>query len=270
MTRTGIVLAGTVAIVVPGGSSTAWASKIGVEDDGVLRLRAAPGEVNNIRMSTLGGPPLTWTVTDTAGVSARQGCEQVSATQVTCAEVNGRHIEVHAGNRDDTATAGNTNPDLVETVDIFGGAGDDQLRNSTVYAAYVDGGDGDDTISANTHGGSVEIEGGDGDDTITQAESASSVVIDGGRGNDRIDRSDENVAEEFFAWLLGGPGDDTILGSYREESIFGGAGNDVIDGRPSPGASSDKVDCGRGLDRYATHEGQFVRRNCETAFDPPF
>ncbi len=262
-----VLLIGTVAAL--GTAPAAWASKIGVDADGVLRLRAGSGERNDVRLTTRSAVPQTWTATDAAGIKARQGCTQVGPTEATCPAVAGRNVEIHLGDKNDKATAVNDQGDPVEGVDIYGDSGHDELHNSTVYAAYVNGGRGDDVITVNALGGSVEVEGGSGDDSISNREDASSLILDGGRGDDTIDDSQNPFPIFSFGWIIGGPGNDTLLGSSRSESIFAGRGNDVIIGSPKGLGDADRLDCGRGRDRYATHIGDFVRRNCERAFTAP-
>jgi hypothetical protein len=94
---------------------------------------------------------------------------------------------------------------------LLGGAGDDDLN---VYTGtgnkFLDGGDGNDTLSAGT--GSDTLLGGAGNDELNAYESSGNISLDGGSGNDT---------------LLGGTGNDTLTGGLGIDDLQGGAGNDV-------------------------------------------
>ena len=72
-------------------------------------------------------------------------------------------------------------------VEFDGGAGNDTITlgsgSSTSVQSTITGGTGDDTIVVNG-GGNLSLEGGDGDDTISAGSGTSDV--DGGAGNDTI------------------------------------------------------------------------------------
>ena len=80
--------------------------------------------------------------------------------------------------------------------------GDDVIGGGNGVRDYVDGGAGDDNLSA----GSLNdiVFGGSGDDTI-----------DGGTGHDS---------------LYGGSGNDTLYGGNQGDTLYGGSGDDVLDG----------------------------------------
>ena len=82
--------------------------------------------------------------------------------------------------------------------------------------AYIDGGEGSDTISGS--GGNDYLVGGEGND-----------ILHGGAGND---------------YLLGGSGDDTLNGNDGNDTLLGGVGNDILNG----GAGNDILDGGAGND----------------------
>ncbi|WP_415920388.1 Ig-like domain-containing protein [Tateyamaria sp. SN6-1] len=91
----------------------------------------------------------------------------------------------------------------------FGFAADDEPDNDL---DFVDGGDGDDTIS--TGDDADTIIGGDGND-----------VIDGGIDDDIIDGDDTtNPSEGGADRIVGGEGNDLITGGVGDDTIF--AGND--------------------------------------------
>ena len=88
--------------------------------------------------------------------------------------------------------------------------------------AYVDGGDGNDTITGGSQNDTLL--GGAGDDHIFGGDGAN-VVLDGGPGNDVL------YAGAGHDLLKGGDGDDTLVGGTGTDSLLGGAGNDVLVGR---------------------------------------
>ena len=150
---------------------------------------------------------------------------------------------------------------------IFGAGGDDTLIGNE-GTDEIDGGDGDDTLQGfdDTFGEATGengdfIRGGSGDDTISGSGDADFIVaeggidtIEGGAGNDALDagpgvdpenpnrkdlvfgmclgctEADLGPGESDFDTLVGGFGPDRLLGGPDIDSIFGGAGNDELDG----------------------------------------
>jgi Ca2+-binding RTX toxin-like protein len=157
---------------------------------------------------------------------------------------------------DDFLDGGEGNDDLRDHRggnDVFlAGAGDDVLSNSDTFAGdedaapesvsnYLDGGDGDDTITSynNSIKGFDHASGGAGNDTITVGSDArfggGEVSVSGGDGDDHISVGSLN------GHVDGGDGDDDIyvegfeddlqddeLDGYEGVTVFGGAGNDTI------------------------------------------
>ena len=73
-------------------------------------------------------------------------------------------------------------------------------------------------------------------------------VIAGGPGNDRLNGT---VRDDL---MFGGRGNDVIHGRAGNEVIYGGPGNDRIDGGPG----NDRIDGGPGNDRIVDHRGATV------------
>ena len=122
-------------------------------------------------------------------------------------------------------------------------------------AAYIDAGDGDDTVAVAAVGDAfVRVRGGDGDDALTGA-----AILAGGTGRDVITGAPNLCGApcRLRAVLAGGPGPDMLSGGPADEELNGdgngpawppghddgltttapGRGNDVIDG----GGGTDKV-----------------------------
>jgi RTX calcium-binding nonapeptide repeat (4 copies) len=133
-------------------------------------------------------------------------------------------------------------PDLIHAA-ALGGYGGNPSNSPTVV---FDGGDGDDRVFG-TPGGDFWLADGNGDD-----------VVRGGRGADnlRVYRGRDAI----FA----GPGNDLQLFQFagtesRGDRIFGGRGNDALDGR---NGAPDAINCGRGRDEVlATREDTLL--SCE-------
>jgi Ca2+-binding RTX toxin-like protein len=151
---------------------------------------------------------------------------------------------VNGGDGDDVLTA--TGPEA-----LYGDAGNDTLTDAFIgnitdfppreqvgaFDSYLDGGDGNDIIHAQS------ALGGAGDDTMygTNGDDA----LQGGTGNDTIygqagnDTIFGNSGDDL---LYGGPGDDLISGGPGNDTIYGNSGDDVITG----GAGTDVLSGGPG------------------------
>ncbi len=121
--------------------------------------------------------------------------------------------------------------------------------------AYLDAGDGDDTVTiAAGMQASIAVRGGDGDDALTGA-----AILAGGKGRDVLTGAPDLCGApcRLRAVLAGGPGPDLLRGGPADDELNGdgngpawppghddgltttapGRGNDVIDG----GGGTDKV-----------------------------
>jgi Ca2+-binding RTX toxin-like protein len=133
---------------------------------------------------------------------------------------------IYGGTGNDSLTGGNGNDQ------IYGEAGNDKLL----------GGGGDDTLSGDNHSGitiaegpgSDTILGGNGNDHLTSGP-GTGAYLDGGDGNDQI------VVTAANSTIFGGAGDDLIVVHKGTESVTGEAGNDVIDVRTQGGSGDDVI-----------------------------
>src|SRR4051812_8551703 len=173
----------------------AHASTVSVQA-GALRITAPAGEYNAIGITAAPGG---LTVTDTgAPLTLGLGC-----TTGTC--VGATRVEADLGDADDILTLSASLPG-----DLSGGPGNDDVAVTTLGAE------------------SVALDGGDGDDTLTAAGGAD--VLSGGPGYDT---------------LIGGEGDDRIDGGTGGDTADGGGGDDSIVLRDRV---TDTASCGAGRD----------------------
>ena len=107
---------------------------------------------------------------------------------------------------------------------VEGGDGDDRITGN-VLADTIDAGAGNDMIWAND--GADKVVGGDGDDTLSGG--AQKDHLDGGSGNDRLN---------------GNGGHDRLFGGTNADRLYGYDGNDLLDG----GSSGDRLEGGNGAD----------------------
>ncbi len=194
---------------------------------GVLGLDARDGEANQIVV----GPPVAGRATnsvqisDARGIEPGAGCTEVSATAVSCADVDSVAIDGKDGN-DSIAVQGATPATLT------GGSGNDTLSPGTA-ADTVDGGPGTDTISyaSRTAAVAVKLDGGRNDGADPNASGGSTAAEEG----------DRDIGIEH---AIGGTAGDRFVGSSAVNVLTGGGGDDLLDG----GLGGDTLDGGTGTD----------------------
>lgn len=168
-----------------------------------------------------------WTTSFEAPLGAGNNVFDARQFTVAGSEVIRTHISSGAGK--DEILTGNTY-DLIEP-----GAGNDEVRS----------GDGNDAVlAAATPDGSDVLDLGGGFDQVSYARRSEPVSSDGvsaggagerdqligvdaligGSGNDSL------VGSETTRTLDGGPGDDTLAGGEEVDTLFGGPGNDTLEG----------------------------------------
>lgn len=187
---------------------------------------------------------------------------------------------IHAGEGNDTVTGG-TGFDWATLGDGNDSFADDPAAGPG-EGAWVDGGEGRDTITGG--GGNETVLGGGGEDSIDGGAGGDSIdggaqadTIRGGDGNDTVrgglgtdfvhlNAGDDTFLDEPQAdlngrdWVEGGHGNDTIWGGGGNDTIYGGAGDDRIDGGTQwdtihGGQGNDTVEGGGGADLGFLNDG---------------
>lgn len=97
----------------------------------------------------------------------------------------------------------------------------------------LEGGDDDDFVNGGV--GSNVMDGGDGDDTVSFESDTSGVTIYLRWGD--VIRVSENDTALNFENVIGGAGNDRLIGSNDANVIIGGAGNDIIKSKDGGGVS---------------------------------
>lgn len=125
--------------------------------------------------------------------------------------------------------------------------------------------DGSDLLSPGPGVVSDTIEGGAGTDTLDYSDRSENLVVDlldaqgaggqGAQGEEDLVATIENV--------IGGSGNDVLIGDQLANSLLGGGGNDLVDG----GAGSDDLFGNDGADRIEARDGESDDVSCGAAAD---
>lgn len=192
-------------------------------------------------------------------------------------------IVIHAGGGNDFIL-GNSGGDGNPSFELYGEAGDDQIRIKN--SGLASGGEGDDTIEIDAGSSqTIQVMGDDGDDVIILR--SGEVHIDGGAGRDTLSANQRSIfagfdvdllagtintfdnrerfsgtvrnveeligadaypnilrGDEAGERLIGGSSNDTLEGRGGNDALYGGAGNDFLSG----GEGDDLLHGGAGND----------------------
>ena len=238
-------------------------------------FRADPGERNGVRIENAGSRV---TVHDAgAPVRGGAGCKPVDASTVSCALGSERVLEssVSLGDGDDQLTVvgwlgGISEEGIGGQAEIDAGPGDDQVvagsGSETIRggqgADELHGEQGDDRFSAGDEdlGAADAIDGGPGQDTVDYARVSGPVradVADSRPVQGPAGKGDRFVSVEG---LVGGPGNDVLLGGPDQDHLDGGPGADLLKGRGdgdflSGGSGRDRLYGGPGDDVVDSQDG---------------
>ena len=213
-------------------SGPAWLSVVDA-GNGTAQLVGTPGiddvGVQHVVVRTSDGhltfdQPVEISVTTTpvslsgAGVLRVIGTDAADAIHVWQKTGTGGAVRVAIGKR-----LLNYPVDAVRSIQVFGLGGDDVIvANCVDLGAYIQAGEGNDTIV-----------GGDQADSITAAQGNDSVL---GMGGDD--------------WIDGNAGSDTIDGGAGNDRIYGGSGNDLLVGN----TGNDVLYGEEGVNTYRTND----------------
>lgn len=136
---------------------------------------------------------------------------------------------------------------VLDVEEILGGDGSDVLRGDETNN-LLDGGDGDDLLVGGP--GGDDLVGGPAHDTASFAERGKAVIVtkngqfdDGERFSDPGgDISEGDNVRPDVEVVVGGRGNDTLVGSFREEEFYGGQGRDDITGGTGADTLSGQAD----------------------------
>ncbi|WP_367127924.1 calcium-binding protein [Saccharothrix sp. HUAS TT1] len=144
------------------------------------------------------------------------------------------------------------------SVHLLGGAGNDVLNGSD-GDDVLDGGSGDDVL-----------DGGADDDVVAYAERVNGVLadLDGAVGDDGSP-GERDTVQRSVEHLVGGAGDDVLIGSGPANKLVGGPGDDRLSGsagadRLVGGAGFDLLDGGAEVDGCDVGEGGGTAVGCES------
>ncbi len=212
------------------------------------------------------------------------GADRLDATGATEAYVSyfghTADVSVRVNGLPDDGALGEGDNVIGPIVGIGGGSGNDYLESGPVTRSLF-GGDGDDTLVGNPErnfldggAGADQLLAGDGTDSLSGGAGAD--VLSGGGGLDEVtyggiaplrlsigDGPNDGAAGEGddirddVESLVGGQGDDVLIGDAHANRLNGYAGRDVL--RGGDGADEllgwgdgDELDGGRGPDRVST------------------
>jgi Ca2+-binding RTX toxin-like protein len=142
-----------------------------------------------------------------------------------------------------SGTAGDAADDFIVGIEnLLGGDFADTLEGNAA-ANLLEGGAGDDLLGGGA--GADTLDGGAGVDTVTYAAAATTVTVQltssGGTATDQFGSTDTLISIDN---VVGGSGDDVLLGNGNANQLEGGAGADNING----GAGDDLILGGAGVD----------------------
>ena len=121
------------------------------------------------------------------------------------------------------------------------------------------------------------LKGGGGRDVLEGGEAGD--VMRGGPGDDlelfKTRGPGATFGPGFFGdegpdEMYGGGGDDYLEGEQGRDRMFGGSGRDYLDAiNDDSKGTADKLDCGKGFDRYSAKPEDDVAGNCERRIPSP-
>ncbi|NEQ47521.1 MAG: hypothetical protein F6K00_29855 [Leptolyngbya sp. SIOISBB] len=130
----------------------------------------------------------------------------------------------------------------VEHVQLYTGAGDDQIDLLAARSTEIYTNDGDDSVSGSL--GNDQLGGGAGNDTLEG--SAGRDWLSGSSGDDLIKGGDGDDIGHYFGYVNGANRFAGLYGGEGNDTLEGGEGNDYLD----PGQGVEVVSGGNGYDTF--------------------
>ena len=220
--------------------------------DGVMTYTAAPGEVNDLTLSSNGAQ--VYFTDKGADLEVAAGCKTGRFSEAVCRGVTVR-------------------------IDVLLGDGDDHYADaeSTDQPPKVDGGTGDDLLESRAGVGGRQLSGGPGNDRLEALGAPDSpIVMLGSSGNDSLAVRSWAPSRQYGGrgddTLKGNRGDDLMRGAAGKDTITGGSGADAIYGdgdrdKISGGGEADRVDSGPGRDDVRIRDGAADTLDCAFSMD---
>ncbi len=272
---------GLLTLVVAPAASASTAEM----QDSYLVYRAEDGEANVV--SIVHSDDGLITVTDTGAViKATNGCVSKDIHVAECGHSSlpeGSDLHWHLvelGDGDDSSELFGLEPGDFVDYSVSGGPGDDILLGGKENDALaggegddrLEGGDGEDQLTGES--GADVLRGGLGIDTVSYFERTAGVRVEigDGPGDGEPGEGDDVQADN----VVGGTGDDTLIGNVVGNKLDGGPGQDVLSGHggndelvgldaqvSSDPSAPDRMRCGKGIDTAHLSGGDVAPDNCE-------
>jgi Ca2+-binding RTX toxin-like protein len=231
------IVAAIAVVALPAAAS---AATVNIQN-GHLQFNAAAGETNAVSFDATDD---FLVVSDAkALITPGPGCiKQAPAHAVACLPPNPTPpadvIQAELGDRSDTLTV---TPDMPLRVVAHGAEGDDVLRGGA-HDDQLFGGGGNDTLDG--AGGQDDMFGGDGADTADYSTRVNDLRVALGDDGDG-EAGEHDIVEMDVENVLGGAGDDTLVGSVASNLLAGHGGDDVLQGLQG----TDVLDGGAGFNQ---------------------
>jgi hypothetical protein len=228
-----------------------------------LTVGAASGEGNDLVIRVDKHPStsadISILITDAgAALHPGAGCASAPVGGLTCSLSSWAQLtaDVDLGDGDDQLTV--IGPTVVQA---DGGPGADRLDAMQAWSAKLSGGDGADILLGGEGydtlmggPGADAISGGAGRDTVSYADHASDVaVLLGGTTDDGARGEGDSIAHDVER-VVGGRGNDLLVGTDGPDQLDGGGGDDRLEGL----GGDDSLWGGSGDDRVEGHSGNDV------------
>lgn len=259
-----------LALAAPAEGATVY----GTSGSGALETTfvADAGEINDVTVSMSGTVAVRYSDPGASLRAAGPGCAVEGEHEVVCRAVSLGRISVALRDRDDRVAS----VPLGVAVSVFGDEGNDRITGTTLSGGWGDdvltllpapegatlgNGDHGDDLVVGTAGadaidggvGSDDLRGGEGfGDTLSYASREDAVRVQDGVAV----IGDERDVLSGFEEVIGGYGNDVLVGTAAGDSLIGGFGGDRLVG----GGARDVLDGGRGSDTLLGGDGDDVLR----------